>query len=61
MRLFPPNDSCRILVNLESRYGTCSFFSDVNALITFPKALNDLLMFLAYYNCWPWTPVLDIF
>jgi hypothetical protein len=33
----------------------------VNALITFPKALKDLLIFLAYYNCCPTTPVFPTF
>lgn len=59
--LFPPKDSCSILVSLESLYGTCSFFYEVNALITFPNALNDLLIFLAYSNCCPTTPVLPTF
>lgn len=61
VRLLPPNDSCNILVNFESLYGTCYFFSDVRALMTFPRQLNDLLIFLAYSNCWPLTPVFDTF
>lgn len=59
--LLPPKDYCNILVSFESLYGTCYFFYDVNALMTLPSALSDLLMFLAYYNCWPTTPVLPTF
>jgi len=59
--LLPPKDYCKILVNFESLYGTCYFFYEVNALITFPKALKDLLIFLAYYNCCPTTPVFPTF
>ena len=55
--LLPPNDYCNILVSFESLYGICYFFYAVNAFITLPNALNDLFMFLAYYNCWPTTPV----
>lgn len=59
--LFPPNDSCNILVNFESLYGTCYFFYDVRAFITLPSALKDLFMFFAYYNCCPTTPVFPTF
>lgn len=59
--LLPPKDYWRILVSFESRYGTCSFFSDVRALMTFPRQLRDLLMFLASSSCWPLTPVLETF
>lgn len=46
----PPSDSYKILVNLESLYGICSYLLEVNALMTFPKQLNDLLMVLASSN-----------
>lgn len=59
--LFPPKDYCRIRVNLESRYGTCSFFYEVSALITLPKLLKLLLILFASYSCWPWHPVLETF
>lgn len=60
VRAFPPKDSCKIRVNLESRYGTNAFFSVelANAVITLPKADNDLLMFFASSNIIPSTPVL---
>jgi hypothetical protein len=61
VRLLPPIDYWRIRVSFESRYGTCYFFYEVSALITLPKQLNDLLIFLAYYSCWPLTPVFDTF
>ena len=41
----PPKDSYNILVNFESRYGTCYDLPSVKALITQPKAVKDLLIF----------------
>lgn len=58
VRAFPPNDSCNIRVNFESRYGIWVFLSSANADITFPKADNDLLIFLASSNTVPSAPVL---
>ena len=68
----PPNDSCKILVNLLSLYGTCvDYWSEkllrkrtllsVNALMTFPSADRDLLIFLASSRFWPEAPVLPTF
>ncbi len=38
---FPPNESYRILVNLESLKGTNVCFGPVNAWIHFPNAVNE--------------------
>ena len=59
--LLPPNDSERIRVNFESRYGICKLFLSVKATITFPSVVSDLLMFLASSSVWPYEPVLPIF
>lgn len=56
---FPPSDSCKILVSLESRYGMCVLLPSANALITLPRADNDLLIFLASSKTVPSAPVLD--
>ena len=47
--MFPPKESCRIRVSFESLYGICWFFPSTNADITFPKALNERLIFAAYF------------
>ena len=57
----PPKLSCSNRVSLESLYGTCYFFYEVRALITFPRADKDLLIFFASSNCCPTTPVLPTF
>ncbi len=44
---FPPNDYCKTLVNLESRYGTCVDLPSVNAFITFPNVAKLVFIFLA--------------
>jgi hypothetical protein len=46
--VLPPNESFKILVSLESRYGMCSFLPSTNADITFPNALKDKLILAAY-------------
>ena len=58
---FPPSDSCKILVNFESLYGTWVDFPSVRLFITNPRELNDLLIFFASSNVWPVAPVFDIF
>ena len=44
---FPPSDSDKILVNLESLYGIWDAFLSVRATITFPKVVKLLLIFFA--------------
>lgn len=58
--VLPPRLSWSSLVNLESLYGTCWLFPSTNALITFPSALSDKLIFCAYLSLSPVTPVLHI-
>ena len=41
----PPRLSCRRRVSLDDRYGICVTRFDVSALITFPSALSERLMF----------------
>lgn len=55
---FPPRDSCKILVSLESLYGMWVLFPSAKADITFPRADKDLLMFLASSRTAPSAPVL---
>ena len=43
----PPNDSYKILVSLESRYGTWVDLPSVKLLITKPNVLKDLLIIFA--------------
>lgn len=51
---FPPNESLSKFVNFESRYGMWFLcFSDVNAFITIPRVVSDLLMFPAYLSLSP--------
>ena len=61
VRELPPSESCRIRVNLESRYGMCSlaapFFSSVKAEITWPRQRRPLLIEIPSLSCWPWAPV----
>lgn len=54
----PPSDSWSMRVNLESRYGMCVDLPSVNELMTIPRAVNDLLIFLASSSAWPVAPVL---
>ena len=51
--VFPPNEFWSNLVNFESLYGICCDLPSTNALITFPKALNDKFIFCAYFNLYP--------
>jgi hypothetical protein len=55
---FPPNESCRSLVNFESRYGTKPPFPSTRDDITFPKAVNDKFILVASKNRYPLDPVL---
>lgn len=51
---FPPNESRSKFVNFESLYGIWFLgFSDVNALITIPRVVKDLLMFPASLSLSP--------
>lgn len=61
VRELPPKLSWSNLVNLESRYGTWPFFPSDNELITFPKAVKLVFIFLASYSTFPSAPVLEIF
>lgn len=54
----PPKLSCNNLVNLESRYGTNAPFPWTKLVITFPKAVKDRFIFVAYKNRSPVEPVL---
>jgi len=56
--VLPPKESWSNLVNFESLYGICCDFPSTKALITFPKALNDKLIFWAYLSLSPAAPVL---
>lgn len=63
--LFPPKAFYRILVNLDSRYGTTAplpavpadFFA--SAVITFPKVDNERLILDPSYNLSPVAPVFE--
>ena len=58
----PPRDSCSILVNLESRYGMKpDFFVSVRALMTLPRADNDLLIIFASSSVYPVASVFSVF
>lgn len=59
---FPPNESWRILVNLESLYGICPvpFFSSVRALITKPRLSKPLLILIPSFKSCPVAPVFFI-
>jgi len=51
VRELPPRESYRILVSLESLYGTWPFLdASVSEAITFPKASNPLLMLTPSLN-----------
>ena len=56
--VLPPNESCNNLVNLESLYGIWCTFPSTNAEMTFPSALNERLIFVAYFIPSPVAPVL---
>jgi hypothetical protein len=43
----PPKDSCRILVNFESRYGMWVLLPAARAEMTLPRADKDLLLHFA--------------
>ena len=58
--VFPPKESCRSLVNLESLYGICPpFFPSTKEFITFPSAVKDKLILAPYFNLSPVASVLD--
>lgn len=56
--VLPPNESCNKRVSLESRYGMWWVLPSTNADITLPNALNDKLIFVAYFIPSPVAPVL---
>ena len=59
--VFPPRESVRSLVSLESRYGICLLRSPFDKAFTqLPKALMDLLMFFTSSSLWPELPLFDI-
>ena len=43
----PPSHTCRILVSFDSRYGIC-FVPVTRAAIHFPRAVSDMLIFMAW-------------
>jgi hypothetical protein len=56
---FPPKESFKINVNLESLYGICVFACLLlKAFITNPRELNDLFILFAYFNL---SPVANVF
>lgn len=60
--LLPPKLSCKILVNLESRYGICFLAApflpgSVSAEITFPNESKPILMFIPSFIVLPTAPV----
>lgn len=61
--LFPPNDSDRICVSKELRYGTnefCFFMQLLaNVSIMIPRLVRLLLILLAYCKRTPVAPVFD--
>lgn len=57
--MFPPKESWSNLVSFESRYGMCFDFPSTSADITFPSALRDRLIFVAYFSRSPSAWVLD--
>jgi len=59
--LFPPKESLRILVSLLSLYGIWVLVPSVSCLITCPRTVNDLLIFLASSNLRPVAPVFPTF
>lgn len=59
-RLVPPNESCKILVSLLSRYGTRESFA-FRALITFDKEKSDWLIAVLSSKRKPSFPVLRLF
>lgn len=54
----PPNESCNNLVSLESLYGIWWVFPSTKAEMTFPNALKERLIFVAYFIPSPVAPVL---
>ena len=53
--LFPPREFCSRYVSFEFRYGTCESLL-ASAMITLPRLLKLLLMFLVSLNLSPWEP-----
>eukprot|EP00968_Pinguiococcus_pyrenoidosus_P020185 scaffold2319_cov248-Pinguiococcus_pyrenoidosus.AAC.5 len=49
----PPSEFCSSRVSFESLNGTCVLRPSVSALMTWPRALRLLLMFLASSSCVP--------
>jgi len=56
--VLPPRESCSNLVSFESLYGMWWIFPSTRAEITFPSALSDKLIFVAYFMPSPVAPVL---
>jgi hypothetical protein len=57
--LFPPRESLKIKVSLESLYGTCRFLpseTSTNEFITLPSAERDLLIAPASFRRSPPVP-----
>uniref|UniRef100_A0A0M3HHD0 EMI domain-containing protein n=1 Tax=Ascaris lumbricoides TaxID=6252 RepID=A0A0M3HHD0_ASCLU len=57
--LFPPRESCKRRVSLESRYGTCVTLPDAppSALITLPNASSPQLILIPSFARSPVAPV----
>ena len=57
--VFPPNESWSNLVSFESRYGMCCDLPSTRALMTFPSAERDKLIFVASFRRSPVACVFD--
>lgn len=53
----PPKESCKSLVSLESRYGTCLLLPSTSDVITFIRADSERLILVASLNLTPVDPV----
>ncbi len=58
VRVFPPRESCRRRVSLESRYGIWELFPSTSAEMTLPRADKDQFMLVSSLNLSPVAPVL---
>lgn len=56
--MLPPSESCNNLVSLESLYGIWWVLPSTKAEITFPRALRERLILVAYFIPYPVAPVL---
>ena len=54
----PPRESCNKRVNIESLYGIKPPLPSTKEEMTFPKAVRERLIFVAYKNLSPIEPVL---